>query len=174
MENPLILTKNTIRLRKIDWWLNNEIQKIASAKEAEIQTLKAKLESGDVAQKLAVAEALSAVEKQRDLLANQLAQAKQETESSTQLIEIKFKSEIQELQTKLSSSEVSQQLAIVQALGHDLVDDRGVNGNEIALRIEPGCFDASNAIFWRFIGHEMSRKFPGNELCCLGPCGKCP
>ncbi len=40
----------------------NELQKTAAAKDSEIQELRARLESGEVAQKLAVAEALGAVE----------------------------------------------------------------------------------------------------------------
>lgn len=55
--------------------LAGEQQKTAAAKDSEIQTLKAKLDAGEVARKLAVSEALSAVEKERDSLANQLAQA---------------------------------------------------------------------------------------------------
>ncbi len=48
----------------------SELQKAAAAKDVEIQDLKAKLDAGEVARKLAVAEALSAVEKERDALAN--------------------------------------------------------------------------------------------------------
>lgn len=95
---------------------NAEIQRTASAKDAEIQSLKAKLESGEVAQKLAIAQALGAVEKERDALSNQLEQARREAASNAKLIETQLKSEIQELQTKLGTSEVSQKLAITQAL----------------------------------------------------------
>ena len=49
----------------------SELQKAAAAKDAEIQELKAKLDAGEVAQKLAVTEALSAVEKERDALIKQ-------------------------------------------------------------------------------------------------------
>ena len=58
--------------------ITSELQKAASAKDAEIQALKARLDAGEVAQKLAVSEALSAVEKDRDALANALEKAKQE------------------------------------------------------------------------------------------------
>lgn len=53
-----------------------ELQKSAAAKDAQIQGLMAKLDAGEVARQLAVAEARSALEKERDLLANELAQAK--------------------------------------------------------------------------------------------------
>ena len=53
--------------------ITGELQKAASVKDSEIQKLKADLEAGAVAQKLAVSEALGAVEKERDALASALA-----------------------------------------------------------------------------------------------------
>ena len=44
----------------------NELQKAAAAKDAEIQSLTAQLGAGEIAQKLAVAEALSPIEKKRE------------------------------------------------------------------------------------------------------------
>lgn len=93
-----------------------EIQKTAASKDAEIQQLKAKLEFGAVDQKLAVAEAVGALEKERDTLLNSLAQAKRDAEASAQVLEARLKTEIQELQSKLSASDVSRQLAISQAV----------------------------------------------------------
>ena len=43
----------------------NELQKAAAVKDSEIQALKAQLDAGEVASKLALAEALGTVEKQR-------------------------------------------------------------------------------------------------------------
>lgn len=106
----------------------NEIQQVASAKDAEIQQLKAKLEAGDVQQKLAVAEALGIVEKERDGLLTDLARAKEEKESAVALVEAKLlselqkestakDSEIQELKAKLGSVEMANKLEIAEALG---------------------------------------------------------
>ena len=53
--------------------VTSELQKSATAKDSEIQGLKARLDAGEVTRKLAVAEALSALEKERDALANQPA-----------------------------------------------------------------------------------------------------
>ena len=102
--------------------LANELQKDAAAKDAEIQNLKAKLDAGEVARKLAVTEALSAVEKQRDALANELKQAKHEKLAATHLAEAKFANElqkaastkdadIQELKAKLERAALEKQLA---------------------------------------------------------------
>lgn len=49
----------------------SELQKTAAAKDAEIQELKAKLDAGEVTRKLAVTEAISVVEKERNALANE-------------------------------------------------------------------------------------------------------
>ena len=77
-----------------------EAQKSASAKDAEIQQLKAQLDAGETARKLAVSEALSAVEKEHDALANQLAQAKQDKQTALQLTEAKLNSELQAVTNK--------------------------------------------------------------------------
>jgi hypothetical protein len=95
---------------------NAEVQKTVLIKDAEIRQLKTNLETVEVSQKLAVTEALRAVEKERDSLLSQLEQAKQETASATKLIEVTLKGEIQELQAKISSIEVNQQLAVTQAV----------------------------------------------------------
>ena len=52
--------------------VSQDFEKAAAAKDIEIQKLKNSIEHGEVSQKLAVAEALSLIEKQRDQLANEL------------------------------------------------------------------------------------------------------
>ena len=105
----------------------SELQKAAAAKDAEIQELKAKLDAGEVARKLAVTEALSAVEKERDTLANELAQAKHDKQAASELAEAKLVNELQKtaatkdaeiqgLKAKLDAIEVAQKLAITEAV----------------------------------------------------------
>ena len=105
----------------------SESYKAAAAKDTEIQELKSKLDAGGVAQKLAVTEALSVVEKERDTLANELEQAKQEKQAAVELAEAKLvnelqraatpkDAEIQELKSKLDSREVAQKLAVTEAV----------------------------------------------------------
>lgn len=107
--------------------VTSELQKAASAKDAEIQKLKADLEAGAVAQKLAVNEARSAVEKERDALASALEKITQEKEAAAQLAEAKLLNalqkaaatkdyEIQELKARLDAGEVAQKLAVSEAL----------------------------------------------------------
>ena len=59
--------RNTAELAQAQ--LANEIQNSALVKDSEIQALKAKLDAGEVARKLAVTEALSDVQIERDALA---------------------------------------------------------------------------------------------------------
>ena len=105
----------------------SEMQKSAVAKDSEIQALKAKLDAGEVARKLAVTEAMSDVQKERDALANELAQARRDKLAATELAEAKLASglqnaaatkdaEIQGLKAKLDATELAQKLAITEAL----------------------------------------------------------
>lgn len=105
----------------------SERQKAAAAKDAEIQELRSRLDAEEVARKLAVSEALIAIEKERDALANALEQARRETESTSRLAEAKLlnelqktaatkDSEIQDLKSKIESIEVAKRLAITEAI----------------------------------------------------------
>jgi len=107
--------------------VGSEMQKAAAAKDAEIQELKAKLDAGEVAQKLAVNEALKAIEKERDTLANELKQAKQNNETASKLAEANHSNklqetsankdkEIQELKAKLNANEAAQKYAVTESV----------------------------------------------------------
>jgi hypothetical protein len=104
-----------------------ELQKVTSAKDSEIQQLQAKLEAGEVSGKLAIAEALSAVEKQRDALLNDLENARRDQDASSKLAEAKLvaelqktastkDAEIQSLKARLDASELAQKLAVTEAV----------------------------------------------------------
>lgn len=105
----------------------SELQTAAAAKDAEIQQLKASLDAGEVARKLAVSEALNAVQKERDALANELEQARQDKRAAAELAQAKHASElergaaakdaeIQTLKAKLDAIEVAQRLAVSEAV----------------------------------------------------------
>lgn len=104
-----------------------EMQVAAVAKDAEIQELKSKLDAGEVTRKLAISEALKTVERERDILSNELKQAKQDNQNSSALANAnhsnklqetssKKDAEIQELKSKLSNNEVAQEHAIRDAV----------------------------------------------------------
>ena len=103
------------------------LQKVNASKDTEIQELKAKLDTVDVARKLAVAEAISAVEKERDALAHELVQAKNEKQAASELADAKRvnelqkaaaekEAEIQALKAMLEAKEVERKLAITEAV----------------------------------------------------------
>jgi hypothetical protein len=105
----------------------HQLQKVTSAKDSEIQQLQAKLEAGEVSGKLAIAEALSAVEKQRDALLNDLENARRDQDASSKLAEAKLvvelqktastkDAEIQSLKARLDASELAQKLAVTEAV----------------------------------------------------------
>ena len=96
--------------------VTSQLQQAVAGKDSEIQALKTKLETEEVARKLAITEALGKVEKERDGLVNQLAQAKQEKESvaslaaanlvnALQKAEADKATEVQSLKAKLDANE---------------------------------------------------------------------
>ncbi len=118
--------------------LSRELQAEAQQKEATINELKAQLTAGKTEKELAVNSAVSAVEKERNDLLNQLKQAQLDNQKATEqavkdkasaveLTEQKVssllrdelqeqKSIIQGLKAQLESKEVSQKLAITEAV----------------------------------------------------------
>jgi hypothetical protein len=108
--------------------LASDLQRAAAARDAEIQGLKARLDAGEVARKLAVAEALGAVEKERDTLANELQQARLDRQSASKLAEAMLTNELQKaaaakdaeiqgLKAQLDAIAMAQKLAITEAVG---------------------------------------------------------
>ncbi len=116
---------NAIELAKSK--VDSEMQKTTAAKDAEIQALKAKVDTGEVTKKLAVTEALGKVEKERNALAGELEQAKRDKQAATELADAKLAKELQEtaatkdkeiqnLKTKLDTIQLEQKVAITGAV----------------------------------------------------------
>ena len=76
--------------------LTNELQKTAATKEAEIQSLKAQLDAKETAQKLAINEALNAVEKERDALKGDLNRAELEKQLAANALKEKYETQIKD------------------------------------------------------------------------------
>lgn len=117
--------RNAVELAKTK--VASELQKAAATKDVEIHELKARLDASEVARKLAVAEALSVVEKERDTLANDLQRAKHEKQTVSDLAEARLESELQKavatkdaeilgLKAKLDAIEIAQKLAVTEAV----------------------------------------------------------
>lgn len=80
--------------------VTSKFEKAAAAKDADIKRLEARLDAGEVAQKLAVAEALNALEKERDNLAHELKLATHDKQIASQLAEAKLEHELQKVAAK--------------------------------------------------------------------------
>ena len=96
----------------------SQLQQTAAAKNAEIQELQAQIkaqnEAAETASQLAVAQALGSVEKERDALANELAQAKQDLLAQAQLTQVQLHAELQKVQAS-KDQEISALKASLQA-----------------------------------------------------------
>lgn len=118
-----------------------ELEKEAAAKNAEIERLKEELKSGNVAQQLAVSEAVNAVEKERDTLLrdlqdkdseyqalqSQIQKIEQDKQAAVQLAEATLTAklqaetaekaaEIERLKAELKTGELTRQLAVTEAV----------------------------------------------------------
>jgi len=107
--------------------VTSELEKAAAAKDAEVKELKARLDAGEVTQKLAVTEALSALEKERDALANELRQANDDKQTASQLAEARFVNELQKaaamkdaeihgLKAQVDTIEIAQKFRITEVV----------------------------------------------------------
>ncbi len=76
--------------------LANELQRAATPKDAEIQGLKARLDAIAVAQKLAISEAVNAVEKERDELKSGLERAGLEKQLAEKSLKDKYETQIKD------------------------------------------------------------------------------
>lgn len=76
--------------------LANVSQQAAAAKDAEIQALKSKLEAGGMAQQLAITQALSSVEKERDALKSGLERAQLEKALAEKSLKDKYETQLKD------------------------------------------------------------------------------
>lgn len=106
---------------------HNQLAQAAAEKDAEILQLRARIDAAGVAQQLAVTQACSAAEKQRDALAHQLEQTKREQQTAAELARAQWQSEqraaaaaqaneVLALQAEIAAGKLTQQLAVTQAV----------------------------------------------------------
>lgn len=107
--------------------ISSELEKASLVKDAEIKELKVRLDASDATKRLAVSEALSAVEKDRDVISNELTRTKQEMSAASKLAEVTLLNELQksrsikdaeihDLKAKLDASSMMQKLAVTEAV----------------------------------------------------------
>lgn len=76
--------------------LVNELQKAAAPKDAELQDLKAKLAAAEIAKKLALTEAVGAIEKERDELKSGLERSELEKQLAEKSLKDKYETQIKD------------------------------------------------------------------------------
>lgn len=76
--------------------LESEVQKTAAAKDAEIQSLKARLDAIEVAKRLAITEAVSVVEKERDELKSGLQRVELEKQLAETSLKDKYETQLKD------------------------------------------------------------------------------
>jgi hypothetical protein len=86
--------RNAVELAEMK--VTSELQKSTAAKDAEIQQLKATLEAGETARKLAIAEAVSVVEKERDELKSGLKRVELEKQLAEKSLKDKYETQIKD------------------------------------------------------------------------------
>ena len=117
--------RNAVELAKAQ--VAGDLQKAVAGKDSEIQGLQARLDAGEVARKLAVSEALGALQQERDALASQLDRVRQEKESEARLADARRlgelqqtaaakDAEIQALKSRLDALALAQKLAVTEAV----------------------------------------------------------
>lgn len=90
--------------------VSSELEKVAATKDAEIKELKAKIDASEDKQKLAVTEAISALEKERDALSNQLKQAEITQKLAMTSAVNEIEKERDQLKNELMQSKLEKQL----------------------------------------------------------------
>lgn len=124
---------NAVELAKAN--LRTQLKGETQEKESTIQSLKAQLEAGKTERQLAVNNAVTAVEKERDDLLNQLKQANQETQNATEQAEKDKASAVELTEQKVSSqlrTELQEQMTVIQELKAQL--DAGKTAQQLAVK----------------------------------------
>lgn len=124
---------NAVELAKAN--LRTQLKGETQEKESTIQSLKAQLEAGKTERQLAVNNAVTAVEKERDDLLNQLQQAKQETQTATEQAKKDKASAVELAEQKVSSqlrTELQEQKTLIQELKAQL--DAGKTAQQLAVK----------------------------------------
>ena len=88
-------------MKLVEAEFSSKIQETTSKKDAEIQALKAQIGTGEINQKLAVTDAVRAVEIERDEFKNSLSTAKLEKDLAAQSLKEKYETQIQDRENEI-------------------------------------------------------------------------
>jgi hypothetical protein len=144
-----------------------ELQQKAAEKDAAIQRLQAQLESGEMAKKLAVQEALTIVERERDRLRNDLEQTRLRSELSEKSLKDKYETQIKDRDDAIERLKDMKAKLSTKMVGETLEQHCETEFNRIRATAFPRAYfekdnDASSGSKGDFIFRDMDEQ--GTEI----------
>ena len=144
-----------------------ELQQKAAEKDAAIQRLQAQLESGEMAKKLAVQEALTVVERERDRLRNDLEQTRLRSELSEKSLKDKYETQIKDRDDAIERLKDMKAKLSTKMVGETLEQHCETEFNRIRATAFPRAYfekdnDASSGSKGDFIFRDMDEQ--GTEI----------
>ena len=125
--------------------LKSELDKIAAAKDSEIQGLKAKIELVEAGQKTVTAEALTKVEKERDKFKFDLELSKKESELAEKSLKDQFERQIKDREESIKNIQDWKQRLSTKMVGESLEQHCEIEFNSIRATAFPSAeFDKDN------------------------------
>lgn len=118
----------------------HEVQNMAAAKEAEIQQLRARLDAFDVAQKLALTEAVSAIEKERDELKNGLKLLEQDKKLALNALKEKYEVQISDREKEIERIRDMKAKLSTKMLGETLEQHCEIEFEKMRATAFPKCY----------------------------------
>ncbi|HRP00475.1 MAG TPA: DUF2130 domain-containing protein [Flavobacteriales bacterium] len=118
----------------------HEVQNVAAAKEAEIQQLKARLDAYDVAQKLAITEAVSAVEKERDALKSDVERVALEKQLAEKALKEKYETQISDRDSTIERLKDLKAKLSTKMLGETLEQHCEIEFEKMRATAFPRCY----------------------------------
>ena len=125
--------------------LKSELDKVAAAKDSEIQGLKAKIELVEAGQKTVTAEALTKVEKERDKFKFDLELSKKESELAEKSLKDQFERQIKDREESIKNIQDWKQRLSTKMVGESLEQHCEIEFNSIRATAFPSAeFDKDN------------------------------
>jgi len=118
----------------------SEMKKAAAAKDTKIQELKAKLDANEVAQKLAITEAVNGVEKERDELKNGLKQAELQQQLAETALKDKYETQIKDRENEIERLRDMKARLSTKMVGETLEQHCETEFNRIRSTAFPGAY----------------------------------
>lgn len=157
--------ENAVKLAEAE--MKNRLQADVAAKDAEITKLQSKLEGTDTEKKLALSEAVSKIEKERDQLANDLKAKEVEKQLSESSLKEKYESELKSKDEMIAQYKDMKAKLSTKMVGETLEQHCEIEFNKLRSTAFPNAYfekdnDASDGTKGDYIYRETDEN--GNEI----------